>query len=199
VAPLKAEQPTYTLQLLLDPFKSKVLYTLQLQRGPEARASLHETLTMILYENMKAIEHVLLDPICVLSHLMCAYKHCNIKLSLYYWTHWSCWWIYHFKNTGLTRFFIITPRHTGRLKKQTWVEKTSTRALYGHMRQNAYNQNLKWTFEDLLPCHCYAIKTKNTTIRQQVLQPASAGTGSDLSKLRKACQGLHGHGLAPGP
>jgi len=52
---------------------------------------------MILYENMKSIEHVLLHPICVLSHLMCACKHCHVKLSLYYWTHWSCWWVYHFK------------------------------------------------------------------------------------------------------
>ena len=39
--------------------------------------------TMILYENMKPIEHVLLHPICVLSHLMCACKHCNVKLSLH--------------------------------------------------------------------------------------------------------------------
>jgi len=46
---------------------------------------------------MKPIEHVLLHPICVVSHLMCACKHCNVKLSLYYWIHWSCWWIYHFK------------------------------------------------------------------------------------------------------
>jgi len=52
------------------------------------------TPTMILYEDMKPIEHVLLHPICVLSHLMCACKHCDIKLSLYYWTHWSCWWMY---------------------------------------------------------------------------------------------------------
>jgi len=37
---------------------------------------------MTLYENMKPIEHVLLHPICVLSHLTCACKHCNIKLSL---------------------------------------------------------------------------------------------------------------------
>jgi len=29
------------------------------------------TLTMILYENMKPIEHVLLHPICILSHLIC--------------------------------------------------------------------------------------------------------------------------------
>jgi len=29
--------------------------------------------------------------ICALSHLMCAWKYCYIKLSLYYWTHWSCW------------------------------------------------------------------------------------------------------------
>jgi len=40
--------------------------------------------TMFLYEDMKPIEHVLLHAICVLSHLMCACKHCNIKLSLYY-------------------------------------------------------------------------------------------------------------------
>jgi len=32
------------------------------------------------------------------------------------------------------------------------------------MRQNAYYRNLKWTFEDLFPCYCYAIKTKSTTI-----------------------------------
>jgi len=55
------------------------------------------TPTMILYEDMKPIEHVLLHPICVLYYLMCACKHCNIKLSLYYRTHWSCWWVYHFK------------------------------------------------------------------------------------------------------
>jgi len=58
---------------------------------------MYVTPTMTSYEDMKPIEHVLLHPICVLSHLLCACKHCNIKLSLYYWTHWSCWWIYHFK------------------------------------------------------------------------------------------------------
>jgi len=71
---------------------------------------------MILYEVMKPIEHVLFHPICVLSHLMSACKHCNIKLSLY---------IEHIevadefitsKNPDLTRFFIIKPRHPGRLK-----------------------------------------------------------------------------------
>jgi len=46
---------------------------------------------------MKPIEHVVLHPICVLSYLMCACKHCNVKSSSYYWTHWSCWWIYHLK------------------------------------------------------------------------------------------------------
>ena len=80
--------------------------------------------TTILYENMKPIEHVLLHPIClILSHLMCACKHCNIKY-LYV--------IEHIevadesitsKNTDFTRFLIIKPRHPGRLKKQIWVEK----------------------------------------------------------------------------
>jgi len=62
---------------------------------------LYITLTMILHENMKPIEHVLLHPIHIglLSHLMCACKtlYSIVKLSLYYWTHWSCRWVYHFK------------------------------------------------------------------------------------------------------
>jgi len=81
-----------------------------------SNTSLYITLKMIVYENMKPIEHVLLHPICILSHLMCACKHCNIKLSLYYWTNWSCWWIYHFKKPRFKAFFIIKPWHPGRLK-----------------------------------------------------------------------------------
>jgi len=71
---------------------------------------LYISLTMILYENTKPIEHALLHPIFVLSHLMCACKHCNAKLSLYciieqievadeFTTS---------KNTDITRFFMIT-------------------------------------------------------------------------------------------
>ena len=63
------------------------------------------TLTMILYENMKLIEHILRHPMCVLPHLMCACKHCNVNLSLYYWTHWSCWWVYHFKKHRFNAIF----------------------------------------------------------------------------------------------
>jgi len=51
------------------------------------------------------------------------------------------------------------------------------------MRQNAYDRNLKWTFEDLLPCDCYAIQTNDPTIRSQALQPASAGEVADMNKL----------------
>ena len=36
-------------------------------------------------------------------------------------------------------------------------------------------RNLKRTFEDSLPCCCYAIKTNSRTIRSHVSQPASAG------------------------
>jgi len=59
---------------------------------PEARASLafpylnttlYTTLAMILYENVKPIEHLLRHLICALSHLMCACKQCNLKLSLF--------------------------------------------------------------------------------------------------------------------
>jgi len=37
---------------------------------------------MILSDDMKPSEHVLLHPIRILSHLMCACKHWNIKLPL---------------------------------------------------------------------------------------------------------------------
>jgi len=49
------------------------------------------------------------------------------------------------------------------------------------MQQNVYYRNLKWTFEDLLPCYCYAIKTRSATIRQQVSQPVSAGKGANCA------------------
>jgi len=39
---------------------------------------------MVLYEDMKPIEHVLLHPMCVLSQLLCECKHCYMKLSIYY-------------------------------------------------------------------------------------------------------------------
>jgi len=59
------------------------------------------------------------------------------------------------KNTDFTRFFIIKPRHTGWLKNISGWKKTLSGSP-GHMQQNAYYRNLKWTFEDLLPCYCYA-------------------------------------------
>jgi len=54
-------------------------------------------------------------------------------------------------------------------------------AFNSHMRQNAYDH---WTFEDLLPCYCYAIKSNDRTIRSQALQPASAGEVANMSKLQ---------------
>jgi len=45
-------------------------------------------------------------------------------------------------------------------------------------------RNLRWTFKDLLPCHCYAIKTNDNTIRLLVSQPASAGKRTDMSELQ---------------
>jgi len=111
------------------------------------------------YYKLKPAEHVLLHPICVLSHLMCACKHCNINLSLYYWTHWSCRWICHFKHPDLMRLFINKPGHPGRLKSRSGWTNPAVGALHGHMRKNAYYRNLKWTFYDLLPCYSYARKT----------------------------------------
>jgi len=87
-----------------DPLKARYFAHYSCKRGPRqvpaylpSNPPLYITLTMILYENMKPTEHALLHPICVLSHLMYACKHCNVTLSLYYWTHCSCGWIYHLK------------------------------------------------------------------------------------------------------
>jgi len=46
---------------------------------------MYMTPTMIFNEDMKPIEHVLLHPICALSHLMCPCKHYDLKSSLCYW------------------------------------------------------------------------------------------------------------------
>jgi len=70
---------------------------------------------MILYENIKPIEHILLHPICLLL-TWCAIANTNMKLSFHYWTHWSCWWIYHLQ-IDLTQFFIIKLRRPGRLNQ----------------------------------------------------------------------------------
>jgi len=54
-----------------------------------------------------------------------------------------------------------------------------------HMRQNTYYRDLKWTFEDLLPYNCYAIKPYSKTIRSQVSGTyASAGKGADMSEMQ---------------
>jgi len=139
---------------------------------------------MILYENMKPIEHVLLQSICVHSHLMCTCKHCDMKLSFYHRTQWSCWWFYHFTKTDLTRFFIIKPRHPDRPENADLGEKKPAVGALDTVRQNAYYPNLKWTFEDSLPWYCYAIKTNSRTIRWQVSQFASVGKGADMSELQ---------------
>ena len=58
-----------------------------------------------------------------------------------------------------------------------------TSAFNSLMQQSACHRNIKWTFADLLPWYCYAVKTNNT-IRSQPSQPASAGNGGDTSGLQ---------------
>ena len=61
-------------------------------------------------------------------------------------------------------------------------------ALNSLMQQNACHRNIKWTFADLLPCYCYAIKTNSRTIRSRLSQPTSAGKGGDMSELASSSQ-----------
>ena len=55
-------------------------------------------------------------------------------------------------------------------------------AFKSHMRQNAQYRNLKWTFEYLLPCYYYTIKTNIKTIRSQVWH-APAGSSITSPKI----------------
>ena len=45
---------------------------------------------------------------------------------------------------------------------------TKMSAFNSHMRQNAFNHYLKWNFEYLLTCYCYATKTNIRKIRSHV-------------------------------
>ena len=107
------------------------------------------------------------SPICIVltwcAHAIC--RHCNMKLSLYYWTHWSCWWNYHFKKTDLTRFFVINPETQVDWIKQIWVKKTQWEP-WSQAEKCLWYRNLNRTIEDLLPCYCYAIKTNSMGVRR---------------------------------
>jgi len=52
------------------------------------------------------------------------------------------------------------------------------------MQQNACYRNIQWTFADLLPCYCYAIKTSSRKICSRLSQPSSADKGGDMSELQ---------------
>jgi len=115
----------------------------------------HPDNDLTVYEDMKPIEHVLLHPICVLSHLMCASKNCNVNLSLYYWTHWSCWWIYHFKKY---RFNAIFYKNQDTQKKPQWSPaitcgNTPTTVTWGE------------SWKIYCRIYCYVTKTNSRKIR----------------------------------
>jgi len=59
-----------------------------------------------------------------------------------------------------------------------------TSAFNSLMQQNACHSNIKWTFADLLPCYCYAIKTNSRKIRSRHSQSTSTGKGGDTSELQ---------------
>ena len=76
------------------------------------------------------------------------------------------------KPHGLPLPAVIVSMHHMPQVRAFWLDS--------HMRQNAYYGNLKWIFEDLLPCYCYAINTNSRTIRSQFSQPASTAQVPNL-------------------
>ena len=122
-----------------------LLYTLQLRSGARGKCvaclllntPVFMTLTVILYDNIIPIEHVLYHLICVPSHLMCACKHCNVKLSLYCWTHCSCWWVYHFKKHRCHAIFHTN--WTYRSTKKTDLDgKKTQRETWSHAEKRLF-------------------------------------------------------------
>jgi len=174
---LKAEWPSYTLQLLLGPLwrESTELWCgsempwvgpqkLVGRQVPLLPSFKHTTVynpDNDLMRESEPTEHVLLHPICVLSHLMCACKHCNkpyhyiiehIEISDEFITS---------KQPDLTLFFITQPRHLGRLKSRYRWKKLSGSP--GHMRQNA----TAVTWSEHLKIYCRVIVTQKKTRVQQ--------------------------------
>jgi len=81
---------------------------------PPLNTPLYITLTMILYENIKPIEHVLLHLICTLSHLMCECKHCKLcKVIFILMNTLTLLVSLSLQKTDFRQFLIIKRRHTG--------------------------------------------------------------------------------------
>jgi len=94
-------------------------------------------------------------PMRVLSHLMCACKHCNVKY-LYIIEHIEVADEFIIsKNTDFTRFFIIKPRHTSRLKSWSGWKKPSVGALVACGKKPT-----TVTWSDHLKIYCRVIVTQ---------------------------------------
>jgi len=47
--------------------------------------------------------------------------------------------------------------------------------MQSHAEKRINYRNLKWTFEESLPCYCYATARNSRTMRSQVSQRESSG------------------------
>jgi len=55
-----------------------------------------------------------------------------------------------------------------------------------HMRKSALtivNRNLKWTFQDSLPCYCYATKSNTRIMRSQAVADTGQFGGGDATSI----------------
>jgi len=53
-----------------------------------------------------------------------------------------------------------------------------------HAEKRINYRNLKWTFDDSLPCYCYTTKRNSRTMLSQVSQRKSAGKWVEMSELQ---------------
>ena len=134
---------------------------------------------MILYEDMKPIEHVLLHPICVYFITWCTYANTVIWSHLYITEHIAVTDEFiASKTTDLTWFFISKSRHSGRMKKKTDLGgKKPQWEPWSHAEKHLFRQ----LESEHLGIYCRVIVTQaRLTVKQSdsKFRNLSAGTGA---------------------
>jgi len=85
---------------------------------------------------------------------------------------------------GPHKFLYRGPQIAKTTTARSITVPTKKSAFNSYMRYNASHRNLKYIFEYLLPCYCYATKANSRTIRSQVSQPAAAGREANLVNFK---------------
>jgi len=154
---------SFSFMLFFTPYKTTWLTTIRSNSRYIACRSCFFSLRHFGHFLLRQIGHWNISVICFTFIFKLAV---TVFTSLYFQTFCPKWLIFfgHFEN------ILVYDRK--------WPIKNSllhVTAFSCYMRQIAYSRNLNRTFQDMLPCYCYAIKTNNRKISSKFSKPASAG------------------------